>query len=138
MRRLIAVFTIFIALFFSCKSKQEYHRPTDPTETGRDFIQFALEGKMQDEKQFILPGADNERLFDKIVSDYERTTPEEKDQYRKATIHVFKFSQIDDSTAIMNFENSYKKKRNEIKLVKTNGQWWVDFKYTFTGNLPIE
>gem|GEM_PF-3928667 len=30
------------------------------------------------------------------------------------------------------------KKPMEIKLIRTEGNWLVDFKYTIAGNLPID
>ncbi|PWU01410.1 MAG: hypothetical protein C5B52_07430 [Bacteroidetes bacterium] len=138
MYRFLALLTIIAAFLYSCGTKEEYHKPNDPLEAGRDFIRFALDGKMKEARAFILPDADNVRLFDKVSKDYENTTDSSKAEFKKASIIINKVSPVNDSTTIINFANSYRRKNNEIKLVKSKGEWWVDFKYTFTGNLPIE
>ena len=138
MRATILLTLLVLISTSGCGPRQTYHKPNDPLEAGRDFIRFALDGNMEQARQFILPGPDNERLFNKIVADYEKSNDDAKASYKEASIIVNKVENLDDSTTIINFANSYKKKNSEIKLVKLNGEWWVDFKYTFTGNLPIE
>ena len=107
----------------SCKQRASYQKPDDPLEVGRDFIRFALDGDMKMAKTFLLSNADNDRLFDKIEKVYKEASPADKEQY---------------STTVINCSNSLRKKNQDLKMVKTKGEWWVDFKYTFTGNQPIE
>lgn len=132
------LYSISILFFLSSCSENDYKKPDDPLEAGRDFIRFALDGKMNNAKSFILPDAANERLFDEIQKKYSNASKAEKEEYKNASIIIKKSQSLNDSTAIINYSNSYKKEDSEIKLVKTNGEWWVDFKYTFTGNSPVE
>ncbi|MBX3255039.1 MAG: hypothetical protein KF862_12930 [Chitinophagaceae bacterium] len=132
---LISILSVF--MYSSC-SGSNYQKPGDPLEAGRDFIQFALEGKMEKAKSFILPDADNERLFSEIEKKYAEASNEEKEEYRNASIQKIRFQSLNDSTAILRYSNSYKKEDSKIKLVKTGGEWWVDFKYTFTSDGDAE
>ncbi|HEX5024982.1 MAG TPA: hypothetical protein VFV68_06905 [Agriterribacter sp.] len=131
---------ILIPAFFAftiasgCTANQQYKKPDDPLEAGREFIRFALDGDMRSAKIFILPDAANERLFEKIEKKYAAESPEERSRYKDASIIINKSQSINDSTAIINFSNSYKREDSEIMLVKVNGEWWVDFKYTFTAD----
>ncbi|MGN6435199.1 MAG: hypothetical protein ACTHMM_01650 [Agriterribacter sp.] len=139
----IKTFSTFLCLLsilfiYSSCGDNSYKKPDDPLEAGRDFIRFALDGNMEKAKTFILPDAGNERLFSEIEKKYAGATKEEKEQYKNASIIINKSQTINDSTAIINYANSYKKEDSEIKLVKTGGEWWVDFKYTFTGNSPVQ
>lgn len=129
----ISIFAAFIILS-GCTGNQQYKKPDDALEAGREFIRFALDGDMRKAKVFILPGAANERLFDKIEKKYAANGPEERSRYKDASIIINKSQAINDSTTIINFSNSYKREDSEIMLVKVNGEWWVDFKYTFTGD----
>lgn len=120
-------------LFISCGGIDNYEKPDDPLDAGRDFIKAALEGDMNKAELFILKDPTNERLFNEVVKKYKTYSPEEKAGYKDANIRVNKSQDINDSTTIINYSNSFKKENNEIKLVKHNNEWWVDFKYTFTG-----
>lgn len=138
MRSIIFLLTTCYLLFTGCTENKDAQKPDDPLEAGREFIRFALDGDMQNAKAYILPDPDNERLFETIEKKYAAETQEEKINYKGASIIINKFQSLNDSTAIINYSNSYKKQNSEIKLVKTNNEWWVDFKYTFTGSNDIE
>ncbi|MFT3749834.1 MAG: DUF4878 domain-containing protein [Agriterribacter sp.] len=128
---IVSLFTIFL---FSCSGTDNYKKPDDPLEAGREFIEAALDGDMKKARVFILKDAANERLFDEIEKKYKGFSAEEKAAYKDASIRVNKSQNLNDSTTIINYSNSYKKENNQIKLVKQNNEWWVDFKYTFTGD----
>lgn len=138
MRSIIFLLTTCYLLFTGCTENKDAQKPDDPLEAGREFIRFALDGDMQNAKAYILPDPDNERLFETIEKKYAAETQEEKINYKGASIIINKFQSLNDSTAIINYSNSYKKQNSEIKLVKTNNEWWVDFKYTFTGSNDTE
>lgn len=127
--------TLLLAIaFIGCSETDNYKKPDDPLESGRDFIRFALDGNMRQAKLFILKDQANERLFSEIEKKYNASSSREKADYKDASIIINKSQDINDSTTIINYANSYKKENNEIKLVKQNNEWWVDFKYTFTGD----
>ena len=48
------------------------------------------------------------------------------------------YEDVNDSITIINYSNSYMNKPLEIKVVKEDHKWQVDFKYTYSGNLPID
>lgn len=133
MRHSIVFFVLIV--FFSCSQKKVYEKPDDPLEAGREFIRFALDGEMSKARSFILSDGANERIFENIEKKYEAESKDEKNNYRNASIIINKVQTVNASTTIINFSNSFKKENNELKLVKLNGEWWVDFKYTFTGEL---
>lgn len=133
MRFFTVVFLASFILLSGCLGNSEYQKPADPLEAGREFIRFALDGDMRKAKLYILNEGPNYRLFENIEKKYAAESPEEKDSFKSASIIINKFQSLDDSTAIINYSNSFKKENSEIKLVKINGEWWIDFKYTFTG-----
>lgn len=130
----LILFFLTTFLFIGCGETDNYKKPDDPLEAGRDFIRFALDGNMRQAELFILKDQANERLFDEIEKKYNNSTSQEKGGYKDASIIINKSQTINDSTTIIDYSNSYKKENNEIKLVKHNNEWWVDFKYTFTGS----
>ncbi len=138
MRTIITIFTTCCILFYGCTGNEDYQKPDDPLEAGREFIRFALDGDMRKAKAFILRDGANERLFENIEKKYAAESLEEKTSYKDASIIINKLQSLNDSTTIINYSNSFKRENSEIKLVKINGEWWVDFKYTFTGNSEAE
>lgn len=61
-------------------------------------------------------------------------SPELKMNYKKASYEILQLSETNDSTTIINYANSYMKKPMEIKVVRVNNEWWIDFKYTSAGD----
>ncbi|UAY51142.1 hypothetical protein [Ferruginibacter albus] len=124
------IIPFFAALFIlSCSSKKE--RPTTALDTGRAFIRATLDGDF-DEAKTLLYSADtgNVQLFDLYKMQYERSSGADKNSYKSADIIVNTYNDLNDSTAIINYANSYKKTPLEIKVIKKSGLWQVDFKHT--------
>lgn len=133
----ICLLSAFVFFLFSCDS-DAYKKPEDPLEAGTDFIRFALDGDMAKAKTFVLKDAVNESLFEEQEKSFAEKTKEEKTEYKNATIRIQKTASLNDSTMLINYSNSFKNKDNQIKLVKKGGEWWVDFKYTFTGENALD
>ena len=54
-----------------------------------------------------------------------------KDGYRASSINIHKVNEINDSTTIVIFSNSYKNDHDTLRIKRINGQWLVDLKYLF-------
>ncbi|MCW3109379.1 MAG: hypothetical protein JWQ09_3885 [Segetibacter sp.] len=129
---------IFAFLFlFSCKNEEEkYHKPENALDAGREFIQESLKGKFNAANKYMLQDEDNQFWLAKWSKEFNKLSEQDKAGYSKAAITIFEVNDVvPDSVTIINFSNSYKKRQQKIKVVKSNGDWKVDFKYTFSGNL---
>ena len=124
-------------LFFACKSKEDqYHEPENALDAGREFIQLSLQGKFNSANSYMLADNDNTFWLDKWSKDFSKISEEEKASFAKASINIAEVADVvPDSVTVIVFSNSYKKTPQKIKVVKYNGHWKVDFKYTFSGNL---
>ena len=109
---------VFSLLLAACSQKANYQKPDDPLEAGRDFIRFALDGDMKMAKTFVLSNADNDRLFDKIEKVYKDASTADKDQYKQASIIINKVEKVDDTTTVINFANSFRKKNQAASFLK--------------------
>ena len=58
--------------------------------------------------------------------------PEDKRGYREASINIHYIRQLNDSTTVVNYSNSFKKQNDSLKVVRTNHEWLVDLKYSFS------
>jgi hypothetical protein len=107
-------------------------------DTGREFIRASLDGNFGDAETLLLKDTQNIQLFDSYKTFYKRLPADEKSNYKTASYEINKYLDVNDSTAIINYSNSFMKTPMEIKLVRSNKNWAVDFKYTYAGNVPIE
>lgn len=136
MKKIITLF-IILAGFAACK-QNEGKPPATALDTGREFIRASLDGKFKDAMELLLKDSQNVQLFESYKVFYEKLPTDKKKGYKEASYEINKYLDVDDSTTLINYSNSYMNKPMEIKLVRSNKKWVVDFKYTYSGNLPIE
>ena len=122
-------------LVFSCSNDASYKKATDAQEAAREFIRASLDGNY-DKANFYLfhdSAGVNEMLLDKLKSNYGHWTQEEKVGHKDANIIVITTETVNDSTLNYVYSNSFKQKdTTTIKIVRSNGDWLVDLKDTFT------
>ncbi|HRI26330.1 MAG TPA: hypothetical protein PLZ45_16750 [Ferruginibacter sp.] len=122
------------ALILSCNS-HEVKEPTTDVEVATAFIRNILDSKFDEAEKFLLKNDTNVALFARFKKDYAGKKKDVLDKYKAADILVNETSYVTDSIYIFNYSNSYTKEARNLKLVRINGKWLVDFAYTFSGNL---
>ena len=127
---------LFLQFFLCCNSADQEHSGTARSENdidaARNFIQAALEGNYKKARTYALADSFNQEyvdLFERIYN--ERMNPNDKRGYREASINIHSVTPLNDSVTLINFSNSYKNKNDSLKVVRLNGQWLVDLKYSF-------
>jgi hypothetical protein len=125
-----------LVFLYSC-SEDKKQSPSTGVETGREFIRASLDGELAEAEKLLLIDTQNQQLFDSYKVYYERLPEDTKKRYRNAGYEINKFVPVDDSTIIINYSNDFMKKPMEIKVVRVNKEWKIDFKFT-SGNLPID
>lgn len=128
--RYVLALTLVAGLWGACH--QPYSKPSDPTEAGRDFINATLKADYSIADSYILEDTLNERIYQRYKQWYKGLPATEKDGYSKASLVIYSVDKSSDSTAIINFANSYKNERSKIHMIRSQGEWWVDFANTFT------
>lgn len=121
----------------SCQTTDKT-RPADALETGRVFIRASLDGDFKKAEELLYQDSVNQQFFDTYKTLYSRLTDEKRKSFKASEYNINKYLDVDDSTTIINYSNSYMKRPQEIKIVRKKGLWWVDFKYISSGNLPID
>lgn len=135
MKRIIAC--IGFSLLLGCNNNKEI-KPETAMDAGRSFIRASLDGDFKTTETLLLKDSENSQLFESYKRTYSNLDETKKKEYKEASYNINKFEELNDSTTIINYSNSYMKKPMEIKLIRTEGNWLVDFKYTIAGNLPID
>lgn len=125
---------IFCLAISSCNNEKKSTN-TD-IEVARVFIKDILESNFKDAETFVLKEETNKQFFELFKKEFESKSKSELESFKNADIIINEISPINDSVSIINYSNSFKKdKSNKLKMVRINGQWMVDLKYTFSGNL---
>ena len=126
---------------YACNSTEEPEiiKPENGMDAAGKFIRAALDGDYQKAKKFLLNDSTNKQLIDIYEWTYNhKMTPEDKKAYRNASIRFLKEThQLNDSVTIVHYSNSYKDKSDSLKIIKANGQWFVDLNFTFQKNDSI-
>ena len=128
---------LLLTSLYAC-SGGGHERPATALDTGREFIRASLNGDFKNAQALILADTPNVQMFESYKTYYQRLPEEKKQNYRKASYEINKYLDMNDSTTLINYSNSYMKKPMDIKVIKVKDQWWIDFKYTYSGNLPID
>ena len=125
----------FALILFSCNNNRQETPKTD-IEVATAFIRDILDNKPGNAEQYLLKDETNKGYFQSFREQYRRKDKAELDKYKASEIVINEISNITDSVSIINYSNTYKRDlKNKLKLIRINGQWLIDLKYTFSGNL---
>lgn len=133
-RNLIA---FFFLLFFAvaCQNKP-YNTSENNIDAARNFIRAALDGKFREAREYMLQDSVNTNYMDVAERAYERADQTTKNGYKASSIRIYSpISEINDSTSVIIYSNSYKNDPDTLKVIKQNGQWLVDLKYLYLHNM---
>lgn len=140
MKRLIQISSLL--LLFACNNSNnepEVIKPENGMDAAGKFLRAALDGDYTKAKTLLVKDSTNQQMIDIYEWNYNnRMTPEDKKAYKKASIRFLKETHpVNDSVTIVHFSNSYKDKNDSLKVIKANGQWFIDLNFTFQKNDSI-
>jgi PBP1b-binding outer membrane lipoprotein LpoB len=132
-RYLIALLMMFV--ISSCGSSKHYPKAENALDAGREFIDATLKGDFEKAAFYMIQDEQNKELLQKQKVSYLTKSDKEKKDYFDASINIFEDAVINDTTHVIGFQNSHDRIGRKIKVVLHEGNWLVDFEYTFSGNL---
>jgi len=122
------------ALFSGCNEKKE--QPNSDIEAAHTFIKYIQENNFEAAESVILNDQENKESLIKLKKAAENKSAAELEKYKNADIIIDELSPVNDSVTIVHYAiSNNKEQKNKLKLIRRNGQWLVDLKYTFSGNL---
>lgn len=125
---------IYVLLLSACTSPDQV--PNTDIDVASAFIRNILENNFKEAEKLVLQEETNKQFLELFKKDYNSKNKSELENYRNADIIINEISPVNDSVSIINYSNSYKRdKSSKLKMVRINGQWLVDLKYTFSGNM---
>jgi hypothetical protein len=98
----------------------------------REFIQAIQRSNFKEAEKLLLKDDTNKQFLESFEEHFKTRPKEELEKYKKADFIVNKMDALNDSVTIINYSNDFSQdEKNDLKIVKVDGQWLVDFKYTF-------
>ena len=135
MKRILFFSFLSLQIFVACNSdenKTETPSSENDVDAARNFIRSALDGNYSRARQFMVRDSLNDERIENVERNYQKNMrSEDKRGYREASITLYDSRQINDSITIVNYSNSYMNKKDSLKVVRINGQWLIDLKYSF-------
>ena len=129
MIRKILFTALAAAIFVGCNSNTQ--NPDTDIEVARAFIKNSNENKFEEAEKFVLDDKTNKESFALFKKYFQSRGKDELDKYKNSDIIVNEITPENDSVTIINYSNSNKKEnKTKIKVVKVNGHWLIDLKYT--------
>jgi hypothetical protein len=134
MKKITLIATVLL-MMMSCSDddrKVDGGAPENEVDAARDFIRAALDGKFDEARKLMVDDSINQQDLDVSERLYkERMSPEEKAQYKGASIHIYEAPKVNDSTTIVYYANTYRNQKDSLKVIRRDNKWLVDFKYIF-------
>jgi hypothetical protein len=123
------IIAIIAITFSACAGDGTYQKAEDAQDAGRQFIRASLDGKYDKAKFYLLKDSDNMTLLEKLQTDYQRMTNEEKRSFEDASIRPVEIKPENDSVTNYTYYNTYHSDdTTTIRIVKVNNEWLVDLK----------
>lgn len=126
-------------LCYACGNSSQQDEAITNTDTGvaQAFIRATLDNKVEQATELMIKDSTNLQLMDVFKTSITKMGADKIKLHKEAMIIVNELIPVvNDSLTIFNYSLSYEKdKKSKLKMVRVNGQWRVDFKYTFSGNL---
>jgi hypothetical protein len=101
-------------------------------DAGREFIDGTLKGDFEKSAFYMLVSDQNKQFLSVVEKEYRQKDKEGRQELRTASINLEKVEDLDKGQSIIYFSNSFDKKSQKIKVIKTNQGWLVDYTYSFT------
>jgi hypothetical protein len=126
---------LFLQFFYACSNDAGSTSSENDADAARNFIRSALEGDYDNAKNYMIQDSLNIQYLDAFQRNYKyRMSRDDKRQYKEANITIYDVRTLNDSNTIVTYANTYKKKRDSLKIQKINHVWLVDLKYSFSNN----
>ena len=138
MRSILLICFLFLQFFCACTNDERDRSDTTITsendaDAARNFIRSVLDGKLDKARNMLAKDSLNLQLFDAYERIYEsHTNSKDKRGYRESSITIYSVRPVNDSTSVISYSNSYKKRIDSLKVMKEGGEWKIDLKYSLT------
>jgi hypothetical protein len=128
-----SAFLLAVILFASCKDsdREEITTSENNIDAARNFIRSALDGKFNDARRFMIRDSVNLNYIDVVERSFSNLDQATRDGYRTSSIRILEKKDINDSTAVVIYANTFKNDPDTLKVMRIGGEWLVDLKFLY-------
>jgi hypothetical protein len=131
-KNIFLLFAIVLTVSCNTNSKEEKKQATSDTDVATAFIRNTLDNNPAEAEQYLLKDETNTEAFERFKQSFAKKDAAELAKYKAADIVIYEIATPSDSVHVVTYTNSYKKDiKQNLKLVRQNNKWLIDFKYTF-------
>ncbi len=129
---LTGLFLVFLCSSCNSNDSKSANKSENNIDAARNFVRAALDGKFNEARTYMLADSVNTNYMDVAERSYQRADQAVKDGYRTSTIRIYSpLVEVNDSTTIIIFANSFKNDPDTLRVLRIKGQWLVDLKYLY-------
>ena len=137
MKGLLIISLFLMAFFSSCRNNTTDRSDTTSTsendvDAARNFIRLFLDGDLEKARSMLVTDSLNSQIFDAYERIYNNRNQLDKKGYKGSSIQIHSVRTINDSISVVSYSNSFKKIVDSLKVMKDNGAWKIDLKYSLT------
>lgn len=130
--RAFACFVFF--LFLSCGGNN-YPKADNELVAAQSFLEACMRGDFKEADFYMIQDSVNKADMQKIKKAYYQYSADQRQAYRTADIIIQDNEAVDSNTKVITYQNSLDKNVQKVKAINQGGDWKIDLKYTFSGNL---
>jgi hypothetical protein len=137
MKGLLIISLFLVGFLTSCRNNDTDRSDTTKTsendvDAARNFIRLFLDGDLDKARTMLVTDSLNTQIFDAYERIYKNRRTTEKNGYKGSTIQIHAVRTVNDSVSVVSYSNSFKKIVDSLKVMKDNGDWKIDLKYSLT------
>ena len=137
MKGLLIISLFLVGFFTSCRNSDTDRSDTTKTsendvDAARNFIRLFLDGELDKARTMLVTDSLNTQIFDAYERIYKNRRATEKNGYKGSTIQIHSVRTVNDSVSVVSYSNSFKKIVYSLKVMKDDGAWKIDLKYSLT------
>jgi hypothetical protein len=85
---------LLLIFFVSCNNKNDYKKPENALEAGREFIDQSLKGHFNKAKKYMLLDDENIYWLNKVSTDYNKLSEQDKTGLSQSSINITKWQML--------------------------------------------
>jgi hypothetical protein len=119
----------------SCKSNSGYPKAENALDAGREFIDGFMKGDSKKAEAYMVNDEKNKAILTRLHRQLRTSSTETQEGYKKSSIIIGEVNEVTENEVIIQYKSSYDMAPKKVKVIKSDGKWLVDLKYTLNPNM---